>query len=122
MLDRGHHLTLRSAVARQLVRDHHTRHAGLALQQLPQQAFGGPLVPPLLDENVEQNPSWSTACQSQCFFPLIIRHTWRVARGSLTPTSPAHHPPPYRAYEGCSSARYLKGDLRACLSERRLKQ
>src|SRR3954449_10751059 len=56
MLDRGHHLTLRSAVARQLVRDHHTRHAGLALQQLPEQAFGGRLVPPLLDENVEHDP------------------------------------------------------------------
>src|SRR4051794_728870 len=56
MLDRGHHLSLRSAIARQLVRDHHTRHAGLALQQLPEQAFGGPLVPPLLDENVEHDP------------------------------------------------------------------
>ena len=31
-------------------------------------------------------PSWSTARQSQCFLPRIIRHTWRVARGSLTPT------------------------------------
>src|SRR4051794_24511159 len=56
MLDRGRHLTLRGAVARQLVGDHHTRHAGLALQQLPQQAFSGPLVPPLLDENVEHKP------------------------------------------------------------------
>src|SRR4051812_37224826 len=56
MLDRGHHLTFRGAVARQLVGDHHTRHAGLALQQLPQQAFGGPLVPPLLDKNVEHRP------------------------------------------------------------------
>src|SRR3954470_8722143 len=56
MLDRGHHLTLRAAVAGHFVRDHHTRHAGLALQQLPEQAFGGPLVPPLLDENVEHKP------------------------------------------------------------------
>src|SRR3954453_19909120 len=56
MLDRRHHLTLRGAVARQLVRNHHTRHAGLALQQLPEQAFGGRLVPPLLDENVEHDP------------------------------------------------------------------
>src|SRR4051812_45123174 len=30
-------------------------------------------------------PSWSTARQSQCFLPPIIRQTWRVARGSLTP-------------------------------------
>src|SRR3954453_2305575 len=56
MLNRGHHLSLRSAIARQLVRDHHTRHAGLALQQLPEQALGGPLVAPALDENVEHNP------------------------------------------------------------------
>src|SRR4051794_36275136 len=56
MLDRGHHLTLRGAVARQLVRNHHTRHAGLALQQLPEQAFGGRLVPPALDESVEHDP------------------------------------------------------------------
>ena len=56
MLDRGHHLVFRGTVARQLVRDHHTRHAGLALQQLPEQAFGGPLVPPALDQNVEHNP------------------------------------------------------------------
>src|SRR4051812_45226975 len=56
MLDRRHHLTLRGAVARQLVRNHHTRHAGLALQQLPEQAFGGLFVPPLLDENVEHDP------------------------------------------------------------------
>ena len=34
------------------IHDHHTRHASLALQQLAEQ-FGGPLVPPLLDKNVE---------------------------------------------------------------------
>src|SRR3954447_11582664 len=53
MLDRGHHLVFRGAVARQLVRDHHTRHAGLPLQQLAKQALGGLFVPPALDENVE---------------------------------------------------------------------
>src|SRR3954465_8933135 len=41
MLDRGYHLTLGRAVARQLVRDHHTRHAGLLFQQLAEQALGG---------------------------------------------------------------------------------
>src|SRR4051794_31301450 len=56
MLDRGHHLTLRGAIARQLVRDHHTRHAGPPFQQLPQQAFGGPLVAPALDQDVEHDP------------------------------------------------------------------
>src|SRR4051812_13709394 len=53
MLDRGHDLTLGGAVARQLVRDHHTRGPALLFQQLAEQALGGPLVPPLLDENVE---------------------------------------------------------------------
>src|SRR4051794_7568094 len=55
MLDRGHHLTLGGAVARQLVRDHDTRRPHLPLQQLAEQAFGGPLVPPLLDEDVEHD-------------------------------------------------------------------
>ena len=56
MLDRGHHLTLRGAVARQLVRDQDTRGPHLPLQQLAEQALGGLLVPPALDENVEHNP------------------------------------------------------------------
>src|SRR3954451_13961131 len=56
MLDRGHHLTLRGAVARQLVRDHHTRGPALLLEQLPEQAFGGPLVAPALNQNVEHDP------------------------------------------------------------------
>src|SRR3954468_21382301 len=56
MLDRGHHVCLCRVVAGELVRDHHTRHASLALQQLAKQALGGPLVPPALDENVEHDP------------------------------------------------------------------
>src|SRR3954469_4636005 len=56
MLDRGHDLTLGGAVARQLVRDHHTRHAGLPLQQLAKQTLGGLFVPPALDQNVEHDP------------------------------------------------------------------
>src|SRR4051794_28817599 len=56
VLDRGHDLSLRSAVAGQLVSDHDTRGPALLLQQLAEQAFGGPLVAPLLDENVEHDP------------------------------------------------------------------
>src|SRR3954469_23377358 len=56
MFDRGHHLVFRGAVARQLVRDHHTRHAGLPLQQLAKQTLGGLLVAPALDQNVEHDP------------------------------------------------------------------
>ena len=55
MLDAGHHLALRGAVARQLVGDHHTRRTALALQELAQQAFCGPLVAPALDQNVEHD-------------------------------------------------------------------
>src|SRR5215207_6208754 len=75
MLDRGHHLCLRSAIARQLVRDHHTRHAGLPLQQLPEQALGGPLVAPALDENVEHDPILVDGSPEPMLRPLIIRHT-----------------------------------------------
>ena len=67
MLDRGHHLTLRGAVAGQLVRDHDTRGPALLLEQLLEQAFGGPLVPPLLDENVEHDPILVDGRHSQCF-------------------------------------------------------
>src|SRR5829696_9533070 len=56
VLNAGHDLTLCSTVARQLVRDHHPRHAGLTLDQLPEPALGGPLVPPALDQDVEHEP------------------------------------------------------------------
>src|SRR4051794_33931525 len=56
VLDRGHDLTLGGAVAGQLVRDHDTRDPALLFQQLAQQALGGLLVPPALDENVEHDP------------------------------------------------------------------
>src|SRR3954468_13097532 len=53
VLDRGHDLTLGGAVAGQLVRDHDTRGPALLFQQLAEQALGGLLVAPALDENVE---------------------------------------------------------------------
>src|SRR4051812_36594351 len=56
MLDRRHHLRLRGAVARQLVRDHDTRGPHLLLQQLAQQALGGLLVPPALDQHIQDHP------------------------------------------------------------------
>src|SRR5688572_18981647 len=56
MLDRGHRLVFRGTVAGQLVRDHDTRGPALLFQQLAEQALGGPLVAPLLDQNVEYNP------------------------------------------------------------------
>src|SRR3954454_9845725 len=56
MLDRGHHLVFRGAVARQLVRDHDTRGPHLPLQQLAEQALGGLFAPPALDQDVEHDP------------------------------------------------------------------
>src|SRR4051794_27854173 len=55
VLDRGHDLRLRRAVARQLVRDHDTRGPALLLQQLAKQALGGLLVAPALDQDVEHD-------------------------------------------------------------------
>ena len=57
MFDARHHLALGRAVAGQLVRDHHSRGSALPLQQLAQQALGGLLVPPALDQDVENDAS-----------------------------------------------------------------
>src|SRR6202045_4343531 len=51
MLDPGHDLPLGSGVALQLVGDEHTRGSTLLLEELAEQAFGGLLVAPALDEN-----------------------------------------------------------------------
>src|SRR6201984_1442369 len=53
MLDPGHDLPLGSGVAPQLVRDEHTRCSTLLLEELAEQAFGGLLVAPALDENIK---------------------------------------------------------------------
>src|SRR3954453_17400013 len=55
VLDPGHQLLLGGRIARQLVRDHDPRRPSLLLQQLAQQALGGPLVAPALDQHVEHN-------------------------------------------------------------------
>ena len=53
MLDPGHDLPLGSGVALQLVGDEHTGGSTLLSEQLPEQTFGGLLVAPALDENIE---------------------------------------------------------------------
>src|SRR6266436_5865951 len=53
MLGPWHDLPLGSGVALQLVGDEHTRCSTLSLEQLAEQAFGGLLVAPALDENIE---------------------------------------------------------------------
>src|SRR3954452_10368786 len=65
VLDRGHHLTLGGAVARQLVRDQDTRGSALLFQQLAEQALGGSFVPPLLDDFQSiRSRTASAACRS----------------------------------------------------------
>src|SRR3954469_5662466 len=53
MLDARHDLPLCRTVAGKLVGDHDARRPALPLQQLAEQAFGGPFVPPALDQYVE---------------------------------------------------------------------
>src|SRR6476660_4319479 len=75
MLDPGHDLPLGRGVALQLVGDEHTRCSILLLEELAEQTFGGLLVAPALDETSRTKPSWSTARQSQCFFPAKLMTT-----------------------------------------------
>jgi hypothetical protein len=75
MLDRGQISRFGSGVALQLVGDEHTRGSSLLLEELAEQTFGGLLVAPALDENIETKPSWSTARQSQGFFPATLMTT-----------------------------------------------
>src|SRR3954447_13760543 len=55
MLDARHDLPLCRTVAGKLVGDHDARRPALPLQQLAQKPFGGPFVPPALDEYVEHD-------------------------------------------------------------------
>lgn len=53
VLDPGHDLTPGRSVAAELVGDQHARRSALLLQELAEQAFGGLLVAPALDEDIE---------------------------------------------------------------------
>src|SRR5208337_1468804 len=53
VLHAGHDLPLGRGIAAQLVGDQHTRRSPLLLQELAEQAFGGLLVAPALDEDIE---------------------------------------------------------------------
>ena len=56
MLDAGHDLSLRRAIAGKLVGDHDAWRSHLLLQQLAQQSLGGLLVAAALDQNIEHDP------------------------------------------------------------------
>jgi hypothetical protein len=51
----GRDLLFRSPIAGKLVGDHHARRPALPLQQLAQEPFGGPFVPPALHQDVEHD-------------------------------------------------------------------
>src|SRR5271155_5500466 len=90
MLDPGHDLPLGSGVALQLVSDEHTRCAPLLLEELAEQAFGGLLVTPALDENIENEAVLVDGTPQPILFPgdadddLIEMPLVATARGALT--------------------------------------
>src|SRR5271168_2866686 len=90
MLDPGHDLPLGSGIALQLVSDEHTRCAPLLLEELAEQAFGGLLVTPALDENIENEPVLVDGTPEPMFLPgdvdddLIEVPLVATARGALT--------------------------------------
>src|SRR3954469_11596604 len=55
VLNAGRDLLLRGPIASQLICDQDPWWAALPLQQLPEQAFGGPFVPPALHQDVEHD-------------------------------------------------------------------
>jgi len=69
MLDPGHDLSLGSGVALQLVGDEQTRCSTLLLEELTEQAFGGLLVAPVLDENIENETVLVNCTPEPMFLP-----------------------------------------------------
>ena len=69
MLDPRHDLSLGRGVALQLVGDQHTRCATLLLEELAQQSFGGLLVAPALDENIENEAVLVNGTPQPTLFP-----------------------------------------------------
>src|SRR5215203_5005560 len=55
MLDARHDLPLCRTVATELISDHDTRRPALPLQQLAEQALGGALITPALDQHIEHD-------------------------------------------------------------------
>ena len=74
----------------------------MLFEELAEQAFGGLLVAPVLDENIENDAFWSTARQSQCFLAAMLLTTSSrmpfvaTARRSLT-DAVGEYPPEFAA-------------------------
>src|SRR5437667_4008365 len=69
VLDPGHDLPLGNGVAPQLVGDEHTRGSTLLLEEFAEQAFGGPLVTPALDQNIENEAVLVDGTPEPMFLP-----------------------------------------------------
>src|SRR5260370_24127941 len=69
MLDARHGLPLGRGVALQLVGDEHTRCSILLLEELAEQTFGGLLVAPALDENIENEAVLVDGTPEPMLFP-----------------------------------------------------
>src|SRR5271166_6703754 len=115
MLDPGHDLPLGRGVALQLVGDEHTRGSTLLLEELAEQAFGGLLVAPALDENIENEAVLVDGTSEPMLLPgeaddeLASRageshphalpgrvEDWRAGLGRRVSTAPRFQPPPRR--------------------------
>jgi hypothetical protein len=73
-------------VALQLVGDEHTRGSTLLLEKLAEQAFGGLLVAPALDENIENQPVLVDGTPQPMLFPSDADDDLASRAGDLTPT------------------------------------
>ena len=74
MLNGGHELSLRRAVAGELIGDHDTGWPHLPLQQLAQQPLGGALVASALDQDVEHDPGLVHGSPQPVLYPGDFEH------------------------------------------------
>ena len=90
MLDPGHDLPLSRGAALELVGDEHTRGSTLFLEELSEQAFGGLLVAPALNQDIENEAMLVDGTPEPMLFPgdadddLIQVPFVATARRSLT--------------------------------------
>jgi hypothetical protein len=85
MLDPWHDLPLGSGVASQLVGDEYTRCSTLLLEELAEQAFGGLLVAPALDENIKNEAVLVDGTPEPMLLPGEADDHLIWARGGIMP-------------------------------------
>ena len=102
MLDPGHDLPLGRGVALELVGDEHTRGSTVLLEELAEQAFGGLLVAPALNQDIENEAVLVDGTPEPMLFPgdahddLIQVPFVATARRSLT-DAVGESPPEFEA-------------------------